>query len=68
MPVRQLLRLKDLRERSFLSMDELAKKSRVSKITIFRLENGKSTARGSTVRKLAEALGVKPEELTGGYA
>ena len=58
-------KLRDLRERSFLSMDELAKKSDVSKMTIYRLENAKGIARPSTVRKLAEALGVKPEELTG---
>lgn len=61
----QLSRLRELRERSFLSMNELAKKSGIAKITVFRLENGKTSARYATVRKLAEALGVKPEELIG---
>ena len=61
----RLPRLREHRERSFLSMEELARKSNVSKATIFRLENGKPTTRYSTVRKLAEALGVKPEELVG---
>jgi transcriptional regulator with XRE-family HTH domain len=44
-------------------MDELAKKAHVSKMTIYRLEKGIGIARPSTVRKLAEALGVAPEEL-----
>lgn len=57
--------LKKIREGKFLSQQELADASGIHKVTIARLESGKATARGSSVRKLAEALGVKPEKLVG---
>ena len=50
------------RDRRLLSMRELAEKAGVGYVTIFRLEHGK-TATGRTVRKLAEALQVTPDDL-----
>jgi transcriptional regulator with XRE-family HTH domain len=61
-------RLKELRERAALSQEDLARKSDVSRTTIARLEAGERPARPSTRRKLAEALGVLPEELTNSQA
>jgi DNA-binding XRE family transcriptional regulator len=55
-------RLRELRQRAFLTQMELAEKSGVSHITINRLENGAS-GRASSIRKLAVALGVPPSAL-----
>jgi predicted transcriptional regulator len=52
--------LKRLREARFLTQAELAVRSGVSRPTIARLETGADEARFSTIRKLAEALSVKP--------
>jgi transcriptional regulator with XRE-family HTH domain len=60
----QVPRLRELRERAFLTQAELAEKSGVAETTINRLENGRHGARISTIRKLALALGVPPAELT----
>jgi transcriptional regulator with XRE-family HTH domain len=62
MPVR---RLKELRESRFLTQADLATRSGVAEVTINRLEAGERPARFSTIRKLAEALGVAPADLTG---
>ena len=56
-------RLKMLRQRAFLTQRELAQRAGLSEVTVNRLEQGKQTARISTIRKLASALGVVPEEL-----
>jgi len=55
-------RLRDVRHRLALSQEELADKSGVARSTIIKLEAGRE-AWPSTVRKLAQALGVKPAEL-----
>jgi transcriptional regulator with XRE-family HTH domain len=55
--------MRRLRERAFLTQADLAARSGVSEVTINRLETGKHGARISTVRRLAEALGVPPNEL-----
>jgi predicted transcriptional regulator len=57
--------LKRLREGRFLTQEELAERSGVSRPTIARLESSGDDARLKTIRKLAEALGVEPTELTG---
>ena len=62
----QVPRLREARERAFLTQAELAEKSGVAETTINRLENGHHGARISTVRKLAAALGVAPAELVEG--
>jgi transcriptional regulator with XRE-family HTH domain len=44
-------------------MRELEERSGVSHNTIWRIEDGRQGAHPRTVRKLAEALGVDPNEL-----
>ena len=56
-------RLRELRQRRVLTLHELEERSGVAYNTIWRLENGKSGAQPRTIRKLAAALGVDPEEL-----
>ncbi len=56
-------KLRELRRRRVLTLRELEEESGVSYNTIWRLENGYTDARPSTIRKLAVALGVEPEEL-----
>jgi len=56
-------KLRELRRRRVLTLRELEEESGVSYNTIWRLENGHNDARPSTIRKLATALGVEPEEL-----
>jgi transcriptional regulator with XRE-family HTH domain len=46
-----------------VTLRELEDESGVSYNTIWRLENGYTDARPSTIRKLAAALGVESEEL-----
>jgi ATP/maltotriose-dependent transcriptional regulator MalT len=53
-----LSRLKRIREERALSQRDLAARSGVAQDTISELERGERQARPSTVRKLAEALGV----------
>lgn len=56
-------RLRELRKRKVLTLRELEEVSGVSYNTVWRLENGLSQARPSTIRSLAAALGVEPGEL-----
>ena len=58
-------KLKEFRRRKALTQRDLANQAGISYVTINQIEQGKHVARASTIRKLAEALGVKPEELTG---
>jgi transcriptional regulator with XRE-family HTH domain len=58
-------RLKKMRESRGLSQAELAKKARLNKQTIYRIENGKQPAREKTIQRLARALEVDPGALTG---
>jgi len=55
--------VKQLRIKQFLSQEDLAKKSGMTVSTINRLENGKQKPRFATIRKLAKALNVKPENI-----
>jgi transcriptional regulator with XRE-family HTH domain len=57
------MKLRDLRQRRVLTLQELEERSGVSYNTIWRLENGRTGAQPRTIRKLARALGVEPEEL-----
>jgi transcriptional regulator with XRE-family HTH domain len=59
-------RLKELRRERVLSLRELEERSGVSYNTIWRIEDGRQGAHPRTLRKLAEALGVEPAELTKG--
>lgn len=59
----KLSRLKTVRERRALTQHELAERAGVNRVTIARLEGGVDQPLPGTVRKLAGALGVEPEEL-----
>lgn len=52
-----------LRELSALSQRELAARAKLSVTTINQIETGKRKPMPKTIRKLAESLGVTPEEL-----
>lgn len=54
-----------LRTRRFMTQVELAQAAGMSPTTINRVETGKLTPRFSTIKRLAAALGVSPEELAG---
>ena len=56
-------RLRDLRKRRLLTQEQLAERSGVGIATIVRVERNQVEPRGSTIRKLAEALDIDPEEL-----
>jgi len=57
-------KLRRLRKSRVLTLQELSDESGVPLNTIWRVESGYSKgARPSTIRKLAEALGVDPTEL-----
>jgi transcriptional regulator with XRE-family HTH domain len=56
-------RLKQLRREHALSQRALSRLSGVSLDALNRLETGKRRAQPITIRKLAEALGMKPKEL-----
>lgn len=58
-----LVRLRQVRERLFVTQAELAARTGIAEATLSRIENGLQRPRISTVRKIAEALGVRPEEL-----
>lgn len=57
-------RLRQLRLLQALSQIDLAQRAAVSEAAIIRIERGTHTARPSTLRKLARALGVPPTQLT----
>jgi transcriptional regulator with XRE-family HTH domain len=57
------MKLRELRQRRVLTLQELEELSGVSYNTIWRLENDRTGAHPRTIRKLARALGVEPEEL-----
>lgn len=55
--------LKVEREAAFLSIRELSEKSGVSASTITELEQDRTAPQPRTIRKLAEALDIPPEQL-----
>jgi transcriptional regulator with XRE-family HTH domain len=59
-------RLRRLRAENALTLRVLAQISGVSYDTINKLELGRRPAHASTIRKLANALGVEPRELMKG--
>ncbi len=58
-----MARLRELRRRRVLTLEELAQKAGVGRNTVWRLEHGLMGAQPRTIRKLAKALDVEPEEL-----
>ena len=59
-------RLQELRVEQALSLRALAKRSGVTYDTINKLELGRRPAHASTIRRLADGLGVEPKELIKG--
>lgn len=59
-------RLKELRVEQALTLRALGERSGVAYDTINKLELGRRPAHASTVRRLADALGVEPKELMKG--
>jgi transcriptional regulator with XRE-family HTH domain len=59
-------RLRQLRKQSLMTQEELAARSGVAVSTIIRIEHNQVEPQGSTIRKLAEALKVEPQELVRG--
>ncbi len=55
--------LRAARERALLTQEELAARADVQPLTISRIETYKVEPRYSTIRKLANALGMDPAEL-----
>ena len=57
------LKLREVRQRKFMTQQELADAMGTTKANISRIENGKQAPFPSTIKRLAVALGVPPEEL-----
>ena len=57
------MKLKELRIKAVLSQEDLARLANISAATVNRLEQGKQRPNFVTIRKLAEALGVKPGDI-----
>ena len=57
-------RLKALRERSGLSIEQLAQRANVSRQAVWYWEGGRSTPSPASLQRLVRALGVPPEELS----
>lgn len=55
--------LRHYRKRQALSQADLAIRAGVTRSTIISAETGQASPRPSTIRRLAEALGVSPSEL-----
>jgi transcriptional regulator with XRE-family HTH domain len=58
------IRLREWRQRRLLRQEDLAEKAQIGVTTIVRIEGGQG-ARISTLRKLAAALDITPEQLMG---
>jgi transcriptional regulator with XRE-family HTH domain len=56
-------RLRQLRERRALRQEDLAALAGIGKNTVNRIEKNRTEPHMTTIRKLAEALGVDPAEL-----
>jgi transcriptional regulator with XRE-family HTH domain len=56
-------KFRQLRRQRVLTMEELAEKAGVGRNTVWRLEHDVMGAQPRTIRKLARALGVEPEDL-----
>lgn len=56
-------RVKELRNRKGFSQEELAENSGLSLRTIQRIENGETEPRGDSLKRLANAFNVSPDEI-----
>ena len=57
-------KIKKLRQQQAFSLSDLANLTKLSRVTINRIENGKQKPMPRTIRRLAKALGVSVQELT----
>ncbi len=55
--------LNELREGAYLTTRELAKRARVAPATLWRIEQAKTKPHITTMRKIADVLGVHPSEV-----
>jgi transcriptional regulator with XRE-family HTH domain len=51
------------RDQAVLTQRELAQRAGITVLSVSKLERGEQIARPSTIRKLARALGIKPQDL-----
>jgi len=58
-----MMKLKQLRQKRFLTQEELAEMAGLTALSISRWENGKRKPRFKSIRRLAKALKVDPEEI-----
>jgi transcriptional regulator with XRE-family HTH domain len=56
-------KLKRERYAQTMTQEQLAKKAGISAAALVRIENNQADPHVSTIRKLADALGVEPREL-----
>ncbi len=56
--------VREYQDKAMLTQEELGKKAGLSGYTISRIESDQVAPRVSTIRKIAGALGIEPEELT----
>lgn len=57
-------KIKELRNRKGFSQEELSEKSGLSLRTIQRIENGETEPRGDSLKRLASAFNVSPDDIT----
>lgn len=57
-------KLRNMRKEKGIGLAKLAQLAKVSKLTIIRIESGRTSPRPETIAKLAAALGAPAEELT----
>lgn len=60
---RALPYLKEWRMRKLMGQNELATRSGLARATIARAEKGDEVVNFANIRKLAEALGISPDDL-----
>ncbi len=56
-------RISGLREKSGLSVQELAQKANLTRMYIYRIEGGEQVSSILVLRRIAEALGIKLDAL-----
>ncbi|HEX3009897.1 MAG TPA: helix-turn-helix domain-containing protein [Bacteroidales bacterium] len=56
-------KIKELRNRKGFSQEELAEKAGLSLRTVQRIENGETEPRGDSLKRLASAFNVSPDEI-----
>ena len=59
-------KVREAREKAFLSKRELAERAGLDRSTVGRIEDGITEVYPRTIRKIAEALSVDPASLTPG--